>query len=82
VAAREGILDPANRHVGRLIRWHSDVHDRIIGRRGRPEEAMSVLLSWADEVAKTSPPYVEMVQERPMWKFERAYRRATGSDAS
>lgn len=78
VAAREGVPDPEKRHVERMIRWHSDVRDRIIGRPGRSEDAMSVLLSWADEVAKVSPPYVEMVQERPMWKFERAYRRATG----
>lgn len=78
IAAREGVRDPVNRHVERMIRWHSDVQERIIGRTGRAEDAMSVLLSWADEVAKVSPPYVEMVQERPMWKFERAYRRATG----
>lgn len=78
VASREGIPWPMKRHVERLVRWHSDVHERIIGRMGRPEEAMSVLLSWADEVSKVSPPYVEMVQERPLWKFERAYRRAAG----
>lgn len=80
IGTREGVPDPLKRHVGRMILWHSDVHDRII-RVGRGiEDAMSVLLSWADEVAKVSPTFVHADDERPMRAFERAYARAAGSE--
>lgn len=80
ISAREGVDPGDSSRIAMMIRWHSDVHDRIIGRGRRTEDAMSVLLSWADEVAKLSPPFVGISDERPLWKFERSYARAVGSE--
>ena len=74
IGARLGIREPMLDHVRRLIRFHSDAHDRIISKRGVERDPLGVLLSWADELGKVNAPYVDIVSR--LEPFPGAYEMA------
>lgn len=74
IGTRLGIREPMLDHVRRLIRFHSDAHERIISGRGVERDHLGVLLSWADELGKMNAPYVDIVSR--LEPFPRAYELA------